>query len=240
MHRSTFEKQLKFNLWSVFLYPIFVTAIAIMMCSNVTASDFRLGAAIGFGGAGVSKLVTSETLKTPVQASKSEGPGTLSVFIDYLADDYFLFSFEHYRGFRLGPLSSGVSFSGLAGRWYFLGPAPSVSKRSTDLFSFSRLPGGYSGATPAESTNGQATLLIKRISPFMGVGIGVANASVTRENDQVTHVESSGMYVSLKMGADYPTAKGSGFRPEFEYSTTLQNDGAIQGFSIKVGYYIFI
>ncbi|MBN8540508.1 MAG: hypothetical protein J0L82_08990 [Deltaproteobacteria bacterium] len=158
---------------------------------------YRVGGSVGFGGSGVTQVATVNEQLTIVE--RSEGPAVISFFADRLMSDYFSLGLEHTRGVNFAPFSMGSSFTGLTGRYYFWGPAASV----------------------AESEGTEALLLIRRFTPYAGVGIGAAMASIRRDNDLVPNIEGSGLYFGLRLGADYPLAPGIGIRPEFLYSTTI-------------------
>jgi hypothetical protein len=158
---------------------------------------YRVGGSVGFGGSGVTQVATVNEQLTIVE--RSEGPAVISFFADRLMSDYFSLGLEHTRGINFAPFSMGSSFTGVTGRYYFWGPAASV----------------------AETEGTEALLLIRRFTPYAGVGIGAAMASIRRDNDLVPNIEGSGLYFGLRLGADYPLAPGIGIRPEFLYSTTI-------------------
>jgi hypothetical protein len=174
------------------------------------AVDLRYGAAMGFGGQGLVQVVNGKSVQ------RSEGPGMLALSLETLLKDYLSLGLDHSRGFRLGPLSSGVSFTGLTGRWYF-GPAPSVSRVSEQ----------------------GATLFVRRFAPYLGLGAGVAFAKITRSNDLVPETENSGMYIGYRAGVDYPLSPGLLARTEVSYATTLQSDGLVNQFAFLVGLSFF-
>ncbi len=179
------------------------------------ASDLRLGVSLGYGGAGVSGTSIIDTISVPV--TRSEGPGTFSLSADTLLSDDFSLGFEHLRGLRLGPFSSQVTFTGLEGRWHFQTPAPSVSRASLD----------------------KSLILVRRFSPFIGFGLGIASADVTRSEDAVPEVTGSGLYFGYRMGAEYPLKPGLGLRPEVIFMTTLMSPNTVNLFSIQCGFYFY-
>lgn len=200
-----------------------VTTLSLTNLAAVAAfasPAYRIGAAIGYGGSGIMQAVTVEGTATVVE--RSEGPGMLAFFADRFISDYFSLGLEHSRGFSLAPFSMGSSFTGLAGRWYFWGPA----------------------ATVASEAEGQTQLLVKRLTPFFGLAVGVAAAEIKRENDAVPSVSGSGAYTGLRIGADYPLAPGIGIRPEINFSSTFyQNPAApatLSEFALQIGLYWFL
>lgn len=184
------------------------------------SSRYRLGGSLGFGGSGVTQVATVNDQATIVE--RSEGPAVISLFADRLFSDYFSLGIEHTRGVNFAPFSMGSSFTGVAARWYFLGPASSVA-----------------------DTDGEKTLLlIKRFSPYAGGSVGAASATIERPNDLVPVIEGSGVYFGIRIGADYPLAPGIGIRPEFLYSTTIFQSATLASslseYSLGCGLFILL
>ncbi len=183
------------------------------------AGDFHLGGSLGYGGAGITATTPVGTVDTSVK--RSEGPGTVSLFLDYMLSDDLSVTFEHNRGFRLGPYSSGVSFTGFSGRWYFKSPAPSMAKSS-------------------EST----TLLVKRYSFFVGPGIGVASGTINRSDDLAPVISGSGVYFGLVLGADYQVSPGVVLRTQIQSYSTISaakiHPASLSYFSFGCGIYFFL
>lgn len=178
----------------------------------------KFGGSLGFGGSGIQQAVQVNGATSVVE--RSEGPGTIYLFAERLMSDYFSLGLEHSRGFSFGPFSTGSSFTGFAGRYYYLGPAPSV------------------GAVSATET----VLVVRRFTPFAGLATGIAEAEIKRDNDLVRSVSGSGIYIGLRTGADYPLAAGIGIRPEMTYSTTFFQSptlpSTLSEFSLQCGIYM--
>lgn len=167
-----------------------------MACAAL--NDWRWGFSFGFGGVGVSntQALTDGTTGT---VSRSEGPVVVSLFVDTLVSDNFGFMLEHSRGVNFLPFSTGVSFTGFVGRYYFLGPAPSM----------------------VAAPEGGSSLLIQRFVPYVGGAAGLAQANVQRDStDLAPLVSGSGVYFGFRAGADYAQGPGRGLRGELAYSTT--------------------
>lgn len=187
---------------------LFATQLA---CASAHASDWRIGATLGLGGAGIDSAAQIDDgqgdggqLTVPV--SRNEGPGVASIFVDRLLSDRYTLGFEHIRGFRFGPASSGVSFTGVMWRWYWSGLAPSV----------------------ISAGDGGSILLVQRFTPFVGLMGGIAQGTVDRQSDLVPQVNGSGVYMGLKLGADYPLSPGITLRPEISTAGTFLSQGATQ------------
>lgn len=166
--------------------------------------EYRWGFSVGYGGTGVTNPTQLYTDSSYKENSRSEGPLVTSVFIEKLLSDTFLLGLEHMRGVSLVPFSAGESFTGVAMRWYFSGPAPSMI-----------------------SSDSGSTIMIKRYVPFFGVSAGYAVASITRplqdkkgDPQALPLMEGSGAYVGIRAGVDVQTGPGQGGRPEFVYSTS--------------------
>ncbi len=200
---------------------------------SACASDFRVGGSLGYGGAGISadeaassSSTTTSTTTTSSSSSlttvqRSEGPGTFSIFVDYQVSDKYMVSLETARGFRLGPFSSGVGFTGVAVRKYF-GTIPAVAQSSPD----------------------KTILVVRKYNMFFGLSGGLATGDIYRSDDQVPSVQSSGIYLGFRIGADYPLGPGIGLRPELVYSNTITssnvNPSTVTLFSLQCGLYFFL
>jgi len=160
-------------------------------------SDWRWGIALGFGGEGISSKQTLADGKSTKTVDRSEGPVVLGLFVETLLSDRLGLSFEHSRGVNFLPFSSGVSFTGVVSRYYFMGPAPSMVESA-----------------------GLGSLLIKNFAPFFGGAVGLAQAAVQREGDPVPVVSGSGVFFGIRLGADYAQGPGYGLRAEIAASTT--------------------
>ena len=192
-----------------------------LLITTASASDFRLGTGLGYGGAGITKVTTVGEDKQSVK--RSEGPGTFSLFVDYVLSDTVGIGLEHNRGYRLGPFSSGVSFTGINTKWYFRGTAPSVAKVSET----------------------GSTLLVKQFSFFIGLGSGVATGSISRDDDLVPTLSSSSMYIGFLLGADYPLSAGVVLRPQITSyssfsSSSTTSPASLSFFSFGAGIYWFL
>lgn len=201
---------------------------ALLFSHSATAGDFRLGAGLGYGGAGVN--ATQAVNGSDVSVQRSEGPGTLSLFMDYLLSDQWSIGFEHNRGYRMAPFSTGASFTGLDARWFFLSPAPSFERRSDG---------------PVSPEGSDSRIFIKRYSFFVGLAAGIAIADISRTNDQVPDVQGSGAYVGIKLGVEYPLVPGLNLRPEISSYKTIASPpnalpSSVSYFSFGVGFCLML
>lgn len=183
----------------MFLRPLKLgLVIAVVFTSGwASAREYRLGLALGFGGTGMKKVAEVEGESKLVE--RSEAPGIFNFYVESLVSDSLGFGIEHSRGFRLGPFSSGLSFTGLTGRYYFFGGAPSLSPDVTS----------------------ESTVLIRQLAWFLGGGTGVAQGRITRDADRVLNISGSGVYVGMKVGADVPWKLDMILRPEIIYNMTF-------------------
>ena len=179
------------------ILPVALFLLCTAASQGARASDWRYGFSLGYGGAGISNKQTASSGEVQ-KVERSEGPLIVDVFVDRLITDSFGITFEHSRGVSLSPASTGVSFTGLATHWYFLGPAPSMVASESD-----------------------STVRVQRIIPFAGVAAGIAKANVTRDStDLFPVVSGTGTYFGMRLGADYSMGPGWGIRPQLVYSTT--------------------
>lgn len=178
---------------------------------------WRAGLGLGFGGAGIQKQVTQEDGRKVV-VERAEYPGTMHFFADTIVLPKWVAGVEHARGARLGPFSSGVSFSSIYLNHYFLSPAPEVIKvKDTDL------------------------LFISRWAPYAGGSAGIAEGTITREADKVPTVSSSGVFLGIRGGFDYLYKPNIGLKAEMTVSATFfqtESAPALMGyFSMWLGVY---
>jgi hypothetical protein len=201
----------------VICFSIIALTVIFLSQRTFAGGSYQIGASFGYGGSGIMQAVTVDGAATVVE--RSEGPGMIAFFANRFISDYLSIGLEHSRGFSLAPFSMGSSFTGIATRWYFWGPAAAV-------------------ASPSE---GESVLLVKRFTPFAGLAVGVAAAEIKRENDAVPSVSGSGAYMGVRIGADYPLGVGFGIRPEISTSSTFyQNPAApatLSEFALQCGLY---
>jgi hypothetical protein len=186
------------------IFPQLIGILFILLSGNSWA-ELRLGAAVGLGGAGITSLetVTSTdgTTSEATNVSRSESPGALGFLIEKQFSEHIIGSIDHFRGFRLGPFSTGVSFTGLTVRWYFRDPPPSV---------------------PSAGEGERKTVhLFKSFSPSVALSSGLGTGSIKRDNDQVPVVSGSGIYMGIALGGDYQLDRGVIWRPEIRSYTTI-------------------
>jgi hypothetical protein len=187
---------------------------------NAFASDVSICGSIGLGGAGVTNIVYDPSTGANVPVARSESPGVFSLSVDYPLSDRWLISVEETRGFRVTPFSSGAGFLGLAARWFFLSPVPQFSN--------------------AKAQPDFTRILIQGFAPYIGLGAGVASATVDRTNDQIPEVTNSGVYTGFKLGAEYPLSWGSGLRIEAGSSQTFSSTSGVTGAFLQLGLYLYL
>lgn len=181
------------------------------------AFQWRFGAGLGFGGTGLSKQadVGSET----VVVDRSEGPGYGVMYVDRPIAQNYSVSIEHARGFRLGPFSAGVGFTGGTLRYFYLTPVQTLAE----------------GDQPS-------TFTLRQWAPYVGFGTGIAQGTIFREADQVNDITDSGVYIGLKAGADYLLGPRVCLRTELIVSATLSSSsnrpGSMSEFGIVSGVYL--
>ncbi len=181
--------------------------------------DFIYGGLFGYGGSGIDKtvIVAGESF----DLSRAETPGMFGLSIEtFIAPKYSL-ALGHRRGFRLGPFTSGVSFTGFTLRRYFYNPPPVI-------------PNSKLGSSVTMQT----------WAPFIGLGSGIAMAKTERETDVVADVTSSQIYFGIHIGFDYQITPQLILRPEIFTSSsfidvsdtpaTLEEFGVVCGFHFRL------
>lgn len=178
--------------------------------------DFIYGISFGYGGSGLDKTVIVENQKFDL--SRAESPGMIGLSIEtFIADQYSL-GFSHRRGFRLGPFSSGVSFTGFILRRYFYNAAPILHNK--------RLA---------------TAITVQRWAPFVGLGTGLAMADTLRDGDVIANVDASAVYAGFHVGFDYQISPGLILRPEIFTSSSLvdvsKTPAKIEEFGVVCGFH---
>ncbi len=202
------------------LKKLIIVYAIIFTCNNTYSKGvYRYGGSLGFGYSGLQQAASVDGSSQVVE--RAEGPAAVGLFVETLYSDFWSLSLEHNRGINMAPFSMGSSFTGIAARYYYMGPIPAV------------------GNVNPESTY----LFVKRLAPFIGPAFGVAMADIRRENDKVANISGSGIYYGFRAGADYPLAPGRGLRPEFIYSTTFMQSptlpSKVNEFALRLGLYYF-
>lgn len=181
-------------------------------------SNYVYGVSIGLGGSGVDETFPLENGTGTVDASSAESPGMLGISIEKFLNERWSLALSHRRGFRFGPFSMGVGFTGVIARWYFLRPA-----------------------TFLPDTKLKNSVTFQRWVPFAGFGGGVARGSVEREGDAIGNVSGSGVFMGVHLGIDYHLRPNLILRPEFFTSGTFMNNtktpSTLKEYGIVVGFH---
>ncbi len=181
--------------------------------------DFLYGGQFGYGGSGIDKEVIVQNQKFDV--SRAETPGMMGLSVETFVARNYTLALSHRRGFRLGPFSSGVSFTGLILRRYFMNSPPII---------------------PDSKLSSAVT--IQTWAPFVGLGTGLAMATTERDTDVVKTVTSNQVYIGLHVGFDYQISPNLILRPEIFTSAsfidvsdtpaTIEEFGVVCGFHFKL------
>ncbi len=163
--------------------------------------DFIWGVLGGFGGTGIEKSVDVEGQL--FQISRSEVPGMIGISVETFIHSDWSVAIAHRRGFRFGPFSMGVGFTGTTVRYYPWHDAPIIPKSELE-----------------------ASFTLLKWAPFVGGGVGIANGSIDRERDVVGTISSSGVFFGFHAGFDYHWLPRLVVRPEILFSTTIIDTSA--------------
>jgi hypothetical protein len=207
-----------------FNFNLIIITFGIFLFSNPAHAlrfkpDFIYGGMFGYGGSGIEKTVIVEN--SNFDLSRAETPGMFGVSIEtFIAPKYSL-ALGHRRGFRLGPFSSGVSFTGFTLRRYFYNSPPII-------------PHSKLGSS----------ITMQTWAPFIGLGTGLAVAKTERETDVIPNVTSSQIYFGIHIGFDYQISPNLILRPEIFTSSsvidvsdtpaTLEEFGVVCGFHFRL------
>ncbi|MEZ4873668.1 MAG: hypothetical protein R2827_15795 [Bdellovibrionales bacterium] len=172
--------------------------------------NWNIGLMAGLGGTGIQKGVTIDDEEAI--SSRSETPGMFGVSIETVVRDQWSMSIQHRRGFRFGPFSAGVGVTDVSLRWYYLRNVPTIVNQEG------------------------ADYVINQIwSPYVGGGAGIAFGSINRDGESPTAIDSSGIVLGLKVGADYHWKPNLILRPEFFVSGTFMNSSAVENTIAEFG-----
>jgi len=176
--------------------------------SSVFAKSIKVAALAGYGSA--TAAVKTVTL--------SESPMSMGIFIDYPIDERRYLGAEHIRSINLSPLSSGVSLTGITGKWYFYRPAPQ---------SF------------ADDIGARVTIHEYAISPYGGAAFGFAQSSLFSQTSGA-NANTVGAYLGLKAGADFPLFRQFGARTEGGFTYNVVGEGKLQVLHFQLGFYVHL
>ncbi len=160
-------------------------------------SDLVYGVLGGFGASGIEKNVRVGDTQT-FDISRAESPGYFGISVETVIHDQWTVAIGHRRGFRFGPFSTGVGFTGGSLRYYYLNPVPIIPRKELE-----------------------SSVTLQRWSPFVGFGTGIANGAIGRERDVVSKIGSSGIFFGIHVGVDYHWLPRFVLRPELIAGTTI-------------------
>jgi len=174
-----------------------------LLFSQALASSVLDQLTFGVGvGVGLTELAKDVLIEDTIQnANRSESPLVFQFLVEYDLNPKWTIGLKHSRGARLSPFSSGIGFTGLLGKFYFMKSRPYLS---------------------SPRTKERVTLM--GWAPFVGLSSGFAVANTEREREVLSDIDSSGFYVALHAGVDYQMFTNYIFRPELIYATTLFDD----------------
>lgn len=179
--------------------------------------DLVYGAMVGLGGSGIDKDITNDSGDT-ITVNRADDPGMMGLSVEGFLNDKWSLALSHRRGFKFGPFSTKVSFTGVIARRYF-GRAPFIPSKKLE----------------------NSAVLMRRWAFFAGLGGGVAQGSITRDEDAVKTVQGSGVYMGVHLGADYHLRPNLILRPEFFTSGTFMNDSVspttLNEYGIVIGFH---
>ncbi len=164
----------------------------------------------GDAGLGVAQVQVSGS-------KRLEKPGTFAVLIDYALSSSMVIGVEHYRTLvnDNGP-SSGVGFTGVIGKYYFISPRAPV--------------------LPKDGHVVEDEIIIKALTPYIGVSAGVGQASLRSLNESQAQDRSLsvGGYVGGKIGLEYPVITNWTAFAEGSAASTVVGTGTI--LFLRVGF----
>jgi len=209
---------LRWHRYSRSILKVFCLFIALIYSQFINAGDWRWGATIGLGGQGINKQANMTTGQLTL-VQRSEGPLVSSIFVDQVILKNWTWGFEHSRGLRIAPFSSGIGFTSTTFRWFYMAPP-------IDLNPNYKLESSY---------------IQKRWAPYIGLAVGLAIGEARREVDFVPAVSESGLHGGLKIGGEYLYLPSLGLRAELSAQQTLfQNairPGLLREFSLSIGFF---
>ncbi|MCB0421546.1 MAG: hypothetical protein KDD61_11155 [Bdellovibrionales bacterium] len=197
----------------MWLKNLFVVS-SVLISFSAIGRTWYIGVKAGFGGTGIAKTAVVDDVSTEV--NRSEEPGVIGISVDTMLRDDLSVSLEHRRGLRLGPISSGVGFTDLTWRWYYLRSAPVIVPFSEPNY-----------------------VVYKNWAPYLGGAAGFAFGTIGREGDKVSSIDASGATIGIKLGLDYQYSANFLLRPEIIASSTFFNSSSVPAtmseFGILVG-----
>lgn len=182
---------------------------ACLLSGNAEAVELRLGIFVGNGSGSI----------TTSGANLIESPIALKLVAETPLFEKGILSLEHWRTLQLSPMDSGISFTSVAFQFY---------------------PWGILWVHPdsTSSSDGKVTesgWTQKRISPFIGAGLGYGTASLNQTVSGIA-VQASGsaMSMTLRLGLDYTVFNAAVLRGSFELNDGLSG-ASISGSALMLG-----
>jgi hypothetical protein len=166
--------------------------------------------------AGLSGFAKSEILGALTNQSNAQGPMGISAHVDYLLSGQWSIGAEHLRtvSARNG---TAVGLTGLSIKNYF-------------WFSHPMAPNDESHITDA-----QVILTMRALTPYVGMGVGIAQASVLDKN-----IGALNGFIDVKGGVELPMGQYWGLRSEGNLALSAMGSGSIQFFSLLLGAYVYL
>ncbi len=233
MNSSRAKIIVRMKTWTLQLRHLFKTSFILSIACGLNflatskaeafdyTSNYVYGVMVGLGGAGVDETVPQTSGTGTTTASSANDPGMVGISIEKFLNEKWSLALSHRRGLNFGPFSVSVHFTGVIWRRYFLRPA-----------------------TFLPNTKLKNSVTMQRWVPFVGLGAGIAQGSIKRENDAVNDVTGSGLYMGFHMGIDYHLRPNLILRPEFftsatfmdtsKFPSTVQEYGLVVGFHFKL------
>lgn len=195
-------------------FRISVLSIVLFHCFNfygpkVFADISRLRI-VGLGGLAQSQIVGAGSRKFDVQ-----GPIGVSGNVDYLLTGQWEVGAEHLRtvSARNG---TAVGLTGIAVKNYFWFSHPQTQITEQDMHS-------------------QANIKMQALIPYIGVSLGIAQASILDRN-----IGMLGSYFCGKGGWEYPINDAWGLRVESSIAITFFGSGTANYISVLLGAYLYL
>ncbi len=198
-----------------------VLFILLIFASLYSQADWRVGGGIGYGAAGIS--TTSQINGVGIAVNRSDGPLAYSLSVEKALSAKSTIGIDLFRGVSLGPFSEGVTFIGMNYRYYYPNMTPFAIGSSDDA---------------------STTLVIQEYCPFIGGRFGVAQGQISRNQDLISDVNASGVFVGMQVGFDYQSTSRLVYRTALSTSKTMGSSDPAQSslseFTLIFGaYYIF-
>ncbi|MBX2989216.1 MAG: hypothetical protein KF802_15110 [Bdellovibrionaceae bacterium] len=170
----------------------------------LASQALRVSAVLGFGSSTSSR-----------DSSYNEGPFLQAYAVEYDYDSRNVVGVEHVRSLSLSPMSTAMSYTGLAYKYYLNG-----------------IPSPYNDLGGMKAN----TVEYRDWSVYTGGSFGFAQSNAPQDIDKSR--AAAGIYIAPKGGVDFPMSGNWGVRSELIFQMLVVGSGSMSSMGLAGGVYV--